>query len=158
MWWWRRSVWRCGNRRLVGSCTLEDGPSCCWRDGLQGVVGRGSLGLVAECGWGWSNVVGSWNVCGAGRRQYRGRKILSVFGLCWSGHCRGGDKVDVLPAFMGLLVGCSSWECWPWCLKRLVAPRLGCGWDTRERGVVDNGIDVCLGVAAVSIWSWGGLL
>ena len=38
----------------------------------------------------------------------RGRKILSVFRLCWSGHCRGGDEVDVLPAFMGLLVCCGS--------------------------------------------------
>ena len=26
-------------------------------------------GLVAECGWGWSKVVGSWNACGAGCRQ-----------------------------------------------------------------------------------------
>ena len=37
-----------------------------------------------------------------------GRKIQSVLRLCWSGDCRGGNKVDVLPAFMGLLVGGGS--------------------------------------------------
>ena len=31
-----------------------------------------------------------------------------MFRLYWSVDCRGGDKVDVLPALMGLLVGGGS--------------------------------------------------
>ena len=31
--------------------------------------GSRNVGPVAECRWGWSNVVGSLNACGAGYRQ-----------------------------------------------------------------------------------------
>ena len=40
-----------------------DAVTCEWE------LGSRSVGPVAECGWGWLNVVESWSACGAVCRQ-----------------------------------------------------------------------------------------